>query len=273
MLNRGSNCQVQGVRVIQADRHNLGDSLNGYSFDAVLDITAYTKQDIEDVLQALKGRFNDYIMISSSAVYPDCLPQPFNEQQPTGKNNVWGSYGSNKAAAEKALLQAVPNAYILRPPYLYGIEQNLYREPFVLDCALNHRTFYLPQDGSMPLQFFHVNDLCRFMDILLCQKPQQHIFNVGNKEPVTVKEWVQMCYDAVGEPLKTINVPQTVNQRDYFCFNNYGYVLDVTAHEKLMPQTEDLAHGIYSYYHDWYKEHKDGINRRDYFSFIDESLK
>lgn len=34
----------------------------------------------------------------------------------------------------------------------------------------------------MKLQFFHVEDLCRFIDILVEKQPEQHIFNVGNKE-------------------------------------------------------------------------------------------
>lgn len=41
----------------------------------------------------------------------------------------------------------------------------------MFDCALNSRKFYLPQDGEMKLPFFHVNDLCRFMDILIGTKP------------------------------------------------------------------------------------------------------
>lgn len=75
-----------------------------------------------------------------------------------------------------------PKAYILRPPYLYGPMNNVYREAFVFDCALENRKFYLPQEGGMKLQFFHVEDLCRFIDILVEKQPEQHIFNVGNKE-------------------------------------------------------------------------------------------
>ena len=58
------------------------------------------------------------------------------------------------------------DAYILRPPYLYGPMNNVYREAFVFDCALADRKFYLPKDGSMKLQFFHVKDLCRLMEVI-----------------------------------------------------------------------------------------------------------
>ena len=44
---------------------------------------------------------------------------------------------------------------------------NVYREAFVFDCAKKDRKFYLPKDGEMNLQFFHVKDLCRFMEIII----------------------------------------------------------------------------------------------------------
>lgn len=43
----------------------------------------------------------------------------------------------------------------------------------------------------MKLQFLNVSDLCRFIEIILNNHPDNHIFNVGNKETVTVKEWVK----------------------------------------------------------------------------------
>ena len=112
-------------------------------------------------------------MISSSAVYPEYEKQPFTEETPVGENKFWGSYGTGKIEAERALQERDPKAYILRPPYLYGPLNNVYREAFVFDCAMAKRPFFLPGDGEMKLQFFHVNDLCRFMDILMEKTPGQ----------------------------------------------------------------------------------------------------
>ncbi len=181
VLNRNNRKQVNGVILIEADRHLIGEKLRDYHFDIVFDITSYTKADVNTLLDAL-GSFNDYIMISSSAVYPEYEPQPFKENTILGANKFWGQYGTNKIEAEEALHERVPNAYILRPPYLYGQMNNVYREAFVFECAMRGRKFYLPKNGEMKLQFFHVNDLCRFMDIIVEKKPDEHIFNVGNKE-------------------------------------------------------------------------------------------
>ena len=156
VLNRGTKPQLPNVTPIVGDRNDLGDKLKAYAFDVVLDITAYTREHVENLVNAL-GSFRDYIMVSSSAVYPETNPQPFTEEQPCGANALWGIYGTNKLAAEEYLRKAVPQAYILRPPYLYGPMQNVYREPFVFECAENARKFYIPGDGSMKLQFFHAS--------------------------------------------------------------------------------------------------------------------
>ena len=71
VLNRNTKKQSQGVKLIQADRHDLGTVLHGIHFDIVVD-TAYTSADVEMLLEALMN-YTDYILISSSAVYQKML--------------------------------------------------------------------------------------------------------------------------------------------------------------------------------------------------------
>ena len=138
-------------------------------FDIVLDITAYDAEDVIDLYNAL-GSFEQYILISSSAVYPEYGVQPFLEEAELAANKFWGKYGTDKINAEKKLLERVPDAYILRPPYLYGPMNNIYREAFVFDCAKADRKFYLPKDGGMKMQFFYVGDLCKLIEEII--KPE-----------------------------------------------------------------------------------------------------
>lgn len=269
VLNRNSRPQVPGVTLIEADRHTLGDRLKGYDFDAVLDITCYTREDAESLVKAL-GTIRDYIFISSSAVYPETLPRPFREDQPCGPNAIWGTYGSNKLAAEEYLQRAVPQAYILRPPYLYGPMENVHRTPFVFECAEEGRKFRIPGDGSMGLQFFHVEDLCRFMECLLEKKPERRVYNVGNPEAVTVKEWVKLCHDTVGAPLETASVYDHF-QRLYFPFHDYDYFLNVDAQRELMPDTKSLEDGLKEEY-EWFRDHREEVNRKPMKEYIDKHL-
>lgn len=270
VLNRGTRPQEAGVTLIQADRNRLGDVLKAHCFDAVLDITAYTRADVENLLNGL-AEFGDYILISSSAVYPETNSQPFAENQGVGANSVWGAYGTNKIAAESVLRERVPHAYILRPPYLYGPMQNIYREPFVFECAEAGRTFYLPEDDSMKLQFFHVEDLCRFMEILLEQHPAERIFNMGNPDCVTISDWVKLCYGVVGAPLEMVSVTGHP-QRSYFCFHDYDYALDVSRQMALLGAVKPLETGLRESYA-WFRENREAVLRRPYQAYIDENLK
>lgn len=271
VLNRNTKPQCSGVTLLEADRHDLSGKLRNFHFDVVLDITAYNKQDIEDLLNGL-GSFDDYIFISSSAVYPETNPQPFAEEGNTSVNQYWGGYGTNKIEAEKVLLSRVPKAYILRPPYLYGPMNNVYREAFVFDCARQAMPFYLPGKGSMKLQFFHIRDLCRFIEIILLEHPEQHTFNVGNAESVSIKQWATICYEAAKCSVSFVEVSKKIEQRQYFPFYDYEYALDVSKMKMYMKDTIDLRQGIQECY-DWYIKNENMVIKKPYLSFIEQNLR
>lgn len=270
VLNRGNRPQSKGVTLIQADRHALGDVLKVHSFDAVIDVCAYNEADIRDLLDGL-GEFGSYIMVSSSAVYPETLLLPFKESAPVGANAVWGAYGTDKIAAEKLLSERVPEAYILRPPYLYGRMNNLYREAFVFECAEKSLPFYVPKDGDLPLQFFDIEDLCRFMEILLDKRPERRVFNVGNPERVTVNGWVKRCYGVLGRRPVTVYVDGNIPQRSYFPFYDYDYKLDVSAMSELMPEVKPLEEGLKQSYK-WFAANREHIVRKPLLEFIADNL-
>ncbi len=270
VINRNSRPQSYGVNLIESDRHALKQQLKDITFDLVFDITAYNSADISDLIDGL-GKFHSYIMVSSSAVYPETLAQPFKENMLPGSNIHWGDYGTNKIAAEKTLLDRYPDAYIIRPPYLYGKMNNLYREAFVFDCAEADMPFYVPHDGEMQLQFFDIEDMCRFAEILMQMQPEQKIFNVGNSKTVTVKEWVQACYNAVGKNAVICSAPQEADVRSYFPFRDYSYILDVSEQCKLMTSVRPLEQGLKDSY-EWYKNNKTLVRRKDYINYIKENF-
>ena len=270
VLNRGTRTQPEGVKLIRCDRNDLGDRLKQYEFDLVIDVAAYSKKDIEALLNSL-GNVKDYVFISSSAVYPERLPQPFTEEMQCGENIYWGAYGTNKAEAEAYLHSRVPNAYILRPPYLYGPMNNVYREAFVFECAENDLPFYVPGDGSMPLQFFHVEDMCRFIEIIIDKHPEQKIFNVGNKETLDINGWVDMCYAVLNKTPRKIYVHGSVEQRSYFPFLNYSYKLNVTKMRELMGKTKDMPSGLRESYM-WYRTNKESVRRKPLLDYINENF-
>ena len=269
VLNLNTKEQAKGVTLIEADRHDLGDILREYNFDVVID-TAYTSNDVELLLGAL-GNYKDYILISSSAVYPEYAPQPLKENTPLSVNKYWGKYGTDKIEAEATLHKKNPNAYILRPPYLYGPMNNVYREAFVFDCALADRVFYLPENSELKLQFFHVHDLCRFIDIVLSRRPAQRVFNVGNRDTISIREWIKLCYEVTGKKVEFQSVCKDIEQRSYFCFYDYEYTLDVSEQSRFMQETIPLKAGLQEALN-WYMNNSGKVNKKAYMDYIDKYL-
>lgn len=270
VLNRNTRPQSDGVILINNDRHYLGSSLRNMYFDLIIDVTAYNEEDVRDLTDSL-GDFGRYIMISSSAVYPETLEQPFKEEQECGFNIHWEAYGTNKINAEKYMTKKVPDSYIIRPPYLYGKMNNLYRESFVFECAEKNMPFFIPKNGKMQLQFFDIEDLCRLIEKITEIKPQYHIINAGNPETVDINEWVRLCYGVLGRIPEIRYVSDKINQRLYFPFRDYEYVLDVTNQESLMTDVKPLETGLKQSY-DWYKNNSGLIIRKNYIQYIKENL-
>lgn len=268
VLNRGSRPQSEGVTHLCGDRHNASSLLKGRHFDAVIDVTAYNGSDVDDLVSAL-GSFGTYILISSSAVYPETLPQPFMESFKVGENSIWGAYGKNKIAAENAALSKIPDAYIIRPPYLYGPMNNLFREAFVFECAERDLPFYIPKDGSQPLQFSYIADLCQLIDIIISQKPYLHIYNTGYPDPVSITDWVKLCYAALGKTPVLRYITDDTPQRSYFPFYDYAYQLDVTNMCSILDNLTPLSDGLAASY-EWFKNNRELIVRKPLHEYITE---
>ena len=75
VLNRNTKPQLPNVKLIECDRKQINGRLKGLRFDVVIDVTAYTAEDINALLDDLES-FESFIMISSSAVYPETLKVP-----------------------------------------------------------------------------------------------------------------------------------------------------------------------------------------------------
>lgn len=271
VLNRGTKTQIEGVHLLKFDRHESFD-LSHYNFDTVIDVTAYTGEDVMLLLQALNLEcLKNYILISSSAVYGQDDKQPFSENLTPKPNRIWKDYGIHKIAAEKALQDGFRHYYIIRPPYLYGPGNNVYREAFVFDCALMDRPFYVPADGKMQLQFFYIKDLARMIDVLLQKQPKERIFNVGNDVSVSINEWVELCYEVCQKQVQLINVDPKINYRSYFPFYDYEYHLQTDLQNCYLREQTNLKDGLKSSL-TWYLSHKGSVNQRPYLAFIKEQL-
>ena len=103
------------------------------------------------------------------------------------------------------------------------------------------------------------------------EAPEGANLQCGNPETVTVNQWVQLCYDAVGAKPETVQV-EGHPQRAYFCFHDYDYYLDVSKQIALMQDVKPLAEGLQESY-EWFRQNRDAVMRRPYMEYIDTMVK
>lgn len=273
VLNRGNSLEFKNT--LKADRHIIKDmkkALENIKFDYVVDVSAYTKNDVEILYNCLdKSNLKKYVFISSSAVYTENNSLPIKESANKGFNNNWKDYGINKLEAEEFLFTKYKTdrypVVVLRPPYLYGPMNNLYRESYIFDCLLNNEPILVPNDGQTKIQFLHINDLCRqIKEIINNDDIVGKAFNVGNREYITFEEWIKKCFEATN--LKTeilygnkFNIIE--NSRTYFPFRDYEYYLDTSLIESICKVERDFTLGLKESF-DYYKNFN-GIDKKESF--------
>jgi nucleoside-diphosphate-sugar epimerase len=123
----------------------------------------------------------------------------------------------------------------------------------------------------MKLQFFHIGDLCRFMEILIEKRPEKHIFNTGAPNAVSIRDWVRICYETIGKEPSFTEVNGKTPQRSYFPFYDYEYLLDVTAMCSIMPDVTPLEQ-VFCGSYEWFRSNRELIVRKPLHEFISENF-
>ena len=129
----------------------------------------------------------------------------------------------------------------------------------------------MPKDGSLKLQFFEVEDLCRLIEAIVEKKPDYHVINTGNVQATDAAEWVKLCYSVLGKTPDIRYVLAEYEQRQYFPFRDYKYYLDVTRQTELLTDLKPLEIGLKESY-EWFKNNRELIVRKDYFRYIEENF-
>lgn len=134
VLNRGSRENLKGAFHIKADRNNYEElflKLANNKFDIVIDVSAYTGEHVEKLYRVIKGKFRQYILISSASIYNNNSQFPVDEKSDVGENKLWGDYAKNKFLAEIETKKMTEEYTIFRPFYIYGVGNNLDREQYI----------------------------------------------------------------------------------------------------------------------------------------------
>jgi 2'-hydroxyisoflavone reductase len=207
------------VKNLQADRNDgtsLKAALAGKTFEVVFDNVydwerGTTAGHVETTARAAGTKLHRYIFMSSVAAYGDGLNH--HEGDALAPDDAPELYVRNKAMSERALFRLHQRIGLpvvtLRPPYVYGPGNQMYREAFFWDRLRSGRTIVLPGDGRRLMQFVYVKDLVRAA-LKAMNEPAAvgHAFNIANARPLAQSEVVEAFAKAAKKPVKFVRIPR-----------------------------------------------------------------
>lgn len=203
LFNRGyhPNPFSRQVSVIVGDRKVSGqlvEKTKTMSFDAVIDMVAYTKEDMIEAIQAFSGKTKHFIFISTRSVYKQPVCVPIRENDPLEDNPVM-SYGFKKVEAESVLMQAYQSSgfpgTILRMPAIYGEFDYQVREWYFIKRLLDNQPhMLLPAYGLGVNHREYAGNIAEQVAFLLSKSESiGEIFNSGHMHFQSYRELVKMA--------------------------------------------------------------------------------
>ena len=241
VLNRGTRKNIEGVFFLKADRNNYIETeniLKNIEVDIIVDVSAYTEEQVDILQKVMKDRFKQYILISSASVYNSIESAPVNEESETGENLIWRDYAKNKYLAEQKTIEN-SNLYnfkytIYRPFYIYGIGNNLDRENYFFSRIKYDLPIYIPSKNNI-IQFGYVEDLALAIESSINNSDfYNQIFNISGDEYVTMSEFIEICAKVINKKTTIKYVDTEKNQikvRDWFPFREVNLFGDISKLE------------------------------------------
>lgn len=213
VLNRGNNNEnlPQGVDILVADRKDKGSlraALANHCFDAVIDMCAYTLSDTQILLDILPSHIR-FIHCSTGSVYKDTVKAPITEDYPIGGDGIEGSYGTDKYHIEAFLFEKYEKEgfpmTLIRPGYVYGPDNYLYRERRFFERLEKGRPILIPGRGETLTQCVYVKDLAKIFAICL-EKPVSigQAYNMMQLESYTLKGYMEAIFTAAGKRTQVV---------------------------------------------------------------------
>ena len=183
------------------DRNEDLGAVSSERWDAIVDTSCYRP---EQMRRSLELRTDRYLLISTVSVYRDLAARGITEEAPTietfDPSDEAASYGGNKAACERLLIERHPGRQlILRPGLIAGRWDGTGRFTYWCERLLRGGRVLAPGTASRPVQFIDAADLARFAERALATR-RGGIFNVvGPAAPTTMGELLDACARVAAE--------------------------------------------------------------------------
>ncbi len=197
LFNRGrTNIHLfPDIEKLVGDRNDDLSALEGRRWDAVIDNSGYTADQLRLSVNLLGDMTDQYLFTSTRAVYHDFSEPVMNEDAPLGPRDIperdWVGYGPNKVLAERVVREAFGDrALIVRPPVVVGPGDPSDRFTYWVDRIDDGGEVMVWGDPADPVQFVDVRDLAEFF-VNLIEHETRGVFNTnGPAAPLSTAELV-----------------------------------------------------------------------------------
>lgn len=265
------------IKVDRERQEELEKALSGKKFDLLFDVCAITKEHVDLLLNVMKGNIGRHIHVSTGSVYAeeDALSLPITEDFPFGPiNENQHPYMNNKRGAEYALMEAYADGYpvtIIRPTFVYGPDNYIYREAYFFDRIAADRPIILPEKGFGFQDLVHVDDVATLL-VAVATAPAELVlgeaFNATRGRIMTATMYAKTVAEIIGKEAKIEYVPFAILEevewpRDLFLYPYIpegGTFFSSAKAEKLLnyQHIHDYKSGLRSTYEWWQQqEHKE----------------
>jgi nucleoside-diphosphate-sugar epimerase len=208
--------KVSNITCDRNDPEEIKQAISGRRFeiifDNVYDVERGTSAaQVEAAVHACGDRLVRYVFMSSISAYGDGLNHY--EDDPLAPDDHHDPYIRHKAMTERMLFRLHQRTGFpvttFRPPFIYGPENNYYREQFFFDRLKLNRPIVVPGDGGRLMQFVYIKDLITAMMKAIAEPAASgEAFNIGNDRPITQMELVQALAKAANKKLTIAKVPR-----------------------------------------------------------------
>ena len=190
-----------------------------------------------------------FIQIGSSEVYGS-VSHAVNEEEPIKPTSP---YAASKVAFDYYLMSVHKNLNfpmnIIRPSNAYCPGQLLHRViPKTVLYGLTGRKLPLQGGGKAEKTYIHARDLARAIFMVSEKAAFGKVYNVGAKNPTSIKKVVELCADSLGLPFDALAevVPDRLGQDSRYWLDSSAIKNDLGWEPSI-----DLAEGI-SRWVNWY---------------------
>ncbi len=198
LFNRGSRAVhfTQPVEQLKGDRNGDLSALEGRRFDAVVDCSGYTAEQLQRSAEALRDQVQHYVFVSTISVYARFAPgQSFDET--AALTTATDGYGGGKARAEEIIAAAMPGRVsILRPGLIVGPHDPTGRFTYWPVRLDRGGKVLAPGRPDRPVQFIDARDLAQWCVQLALQRRPGTVHGIGPSG--SMASLLQACQQASG---------------------------------------------------------------------------